>query len=216
MIKTINSAKGFSLVEMAVVLVIVGLLLSISLVPMSAQMDARNYAEAKRDVDTAKEALLGFLASYGRMPCPDVTGDGLEDSCPNSNSTASTSGDLPWLTLGLKSKDPWGQAYKYRVNNAFTTNLNFTTTPSVAGINKLCTDAICTTTLINNTPVVLFSTGKNGATLPVNDDEKENLDSDGIFVSHDLTSGASEFDDVVTWLSREIIINRLVIVGKLP
>lgn len=46
---------------------------------------------------TADQQLRSFMAFNGRLPCPDTSGDGIEN-CEN----ASTKGTLPYLTLGLK------------------------------------------------------------------------------------------------------------------
>jgi prepilin-type N-terminal cleavage/methylation domain-containing protein len=209
--------KGFTLVELAIVLVIVGLLVSAFLTPLSAQLDQSRNATARRDLQEIKEALLGFVVVNSRLPCPDTDGNGTENPCANTNATSSTGGNLPWADLGLKSKDPWDRPYLYRVNNAFTTNFLLTTAGSGAGIIKVCTDNTCGVTESSNVPVLIFSLGKNGSTLPpVSLDEKENADGDGIFVNHEFGDGANAFDDLVVWLSSNLIMNRMVTTGKLP
>ena len=66
-------------------------------------------------------------------------------------------------------------------------------------------------------PLVIFSTGQNGAVLPpVSLDEQENTDLDKDFVSHDFTNTAGGFDDIVIWISANLLMNRMVSVGKLP
>jgi hypothetical protein len=66
-------------------------------------------------------------------------------------------------------------------------------------------------------PLVIFSTGKNGAVLPpVSLDEQENIDGDKDFVSHEFTSAAGGFDDFVVWISTNVLMNRMVSVGRLP
>ncbi len=51
---------GFTLVEMAIVLVIVGLLLGGLLMPLSAQVEQRRIGETQKALDEIKEALVGF------------------------------------------------------------------------------------------------------------------------------------------------------------
>jgi len=214
----INDAKqkGFTLVELAIVLVIVGLLVSAFLTPLSAQLDQSRNAAARRDLQEIKDVLLGFVVVNSRLPCPDTDGDGTEDACANTNATSSTGGNLPWADLGLKSTDPWGRAYQYRVNNAFTTNFLLTTVGTGAGIIRVCTDNTCAFTESSNVPVLVFSLGKNGSALPVSLDEQENTDGDGIFVSHDFSDGANAFDDLLVWVSSNLIMDRMVTTGKLP
>jgi type II secretion system protein G len=209
--------RGFTLIEVAVVLIIIGLITASLVAPLTFQIEQSRNNEARRDLSDAKEALLGFVMANGRLPCPDTSADGLEDACPNTNASAATLGNLPYATLGLKSSDPWGRAYRYRVTNAFTTAFLMTTTGSGAGINRVCTTSACVATEVSNVPLVVFSLGSNGAILPaVTADEQENLDGDGDFVTHNFGTGANQFDDLMVWISREILINRMVTVGLLP
>lgn len=78
--------KGFSLVELTVVIVVIALLVSISIVAYtSTQIDARN---SKRDADMTMLAneLEKFYDKKGEYPpgCPDTT-------CPNALHTTNTS-----------------------------------------------------------------------------------------------------------------------------
>lgn len=212
-----NRNRGFTLVELAVVLIIVGLVLASLFVPISAQVNQAQSLETRRDLLDIKEALLGFALINGKLPCPDTTGDGLEDTCPNTNATSSTEGNLPWSTLGFKANDVWGRSFKYRVNNAFTTTFLLTSTGSGAGIIKVCTNYTCAKTEASNIPLIVYSKGKNGelSLAEMTDlDEKENADQDGNYVNKDAVE--SGYDDMVTWISTNILMNRMVSVGKLP
>lgn len=215
----IKAKHGFSLVEMAVVLVILGLILSSFLLPLSTQIDQAKTTDARKELAEAREALLGYVAIHGFLPCPDTTDDGIADACiaPASSSTTSSFGNLPWADLGLQSTDPWGQHYQYRVNNAFTVPFTIAENGTGAGVNRICTDNTCTATEAANVPLVVYSLGKNGATTPpVGLDEQENVDGDGNFVSHGFTTGANTFDDMVVWISTSVIMNRMITIGKLP
>jgi type II secretion system protein G len=206
---------GFTLVEMAVVLIIMGFIIGALVTPLTAQVEQSRLSEANKDLSEIKEALLGYVAVNGFFPCPDTSGDGVADGCANTNSTASTEGNLPWSTLGLKSNDPWGKSYQYRVNNAFTAPFNLNTTGSGAGIIKICTDNTCSNTESENVPLIVFSYGKNGGTQPpISIDEQENADGDGVFVKHDFVQNG--FDDVLMWISTNVLMNRMVTTGRLP
>jgi prepilin-type N-terminal cleavage/methylation domain-containing protein len=211
---------GFTLVEVAIVLVIVGLLVSAFLAPLSAQRDLKDYSQVRTDLAQIQEALYGFAVANGRLPCPDTIGnDGAEDPCVGTTSATSTGGNLPWVTLGVQANDPWNRPYQYRINDGFGTTFTFSTAGSGAGILKVYTDSVLGTTLANNVPAVIYASGKNGAVQPpISADELENRTTAGTkfdanFVSHDFSP---TFDDVVVWISPNILFNRMVAAGKLP
>lgn len=223
--KMISTHRGFTLVEMAIVLVMVGLLVAAFLSPLTTQFEQTKNIEARRDIQEIKEALIGFALSNLRLPCPDTTGDGIEDVCTDTLSSNSTGGNLAWLTLGLKSTDPWGRPYQYRVNNAFSTNFNLNTTGTGAGILRICSDNGCTVLEANNVPAVIYSSGRNGHTQPpVGNDEIENTavagaQFDRTFVNHEYfppTAPNGEFDDIMGWLSSSVLMGQMVMAGQLP
>lgn len=215
MITSKKYTAGFSLVEMAVVLVILGLLIGVFVTPLTTQIEQSRVTEARRDLAEIKEALLGYATVNGFLPCPDTNNDGIADACPDTNATATTGGNLPWSTLGLKSQDPWGRAYQYRVNNSFSAAFLLTSTGSGAGVIKICTSSACANTESSNVPLVVYSYGTNGATQPpTGADEQENADLDSTFVNHDFVAGG--FDDVLMWISTNVLMNRMVTAGKLP
>src|SRR5690349_14068984 len=73
--KEYTAMRGFSLVEMAVVLVIFGLLIGALVLPLSGQLDAKKYSETRQDLESIKSALIGFAVLYGRLPCPSTITD---------------------------------------------------------------------------------------------------------------------------------------------
>ena len=222
-----NKSHGFSLIEMAFVLVIITLLLGGLLVPFTTQVEQRRIVETNKAMEEIKEALLGFAIANGRLPCPDTTGDGIADVCPFGNTTTS-GGNIPWVDLGVANADAWGQHFQYRVSGAFTTAISLQplTTGSGNGILQVCTDSTCNAFLATNIVAVIYSSGKNGAVQPPSGaDELENTTLpanskfDRTFVSHVYVgpgAGTAEFDDLVTWLSPNILFNRMVAAGKLP
>lgn len=128
-----SNHAGFSLVEMAVVLAIIGLLLAGMLLPLGAQIDQQNANETQRRLDMARDALLGFAITNRRLPCPaSATSLGVEVI-----GTAFTPGggvcSLPWtghipaVTLGLLPVnssqlfvDAWGNPIRYAVTDFST------------------------------------------------------------------------------------------------
>jgi type II secretion system protein G len=210
-----ESSSGFTLIEMTIVLVIIGFMLGSFLTLTTAQMEQMKIKKANDDLREVKEALMGYVAANGVFPCPDSNQDGLADLCTATSSTTATEGSLPWTTLGVASKDPWGRAYQYRINNAFTVPFTLSTFGTEEGLIKVCKDSNCSGVEAANVPLVVYSKGKNGGTVPaLTSDELENADLDGTFVSRDFTENG--FDDLLMWISTHVLMNRMVSVGKLP
>lgn len=234
-----NQQNGFSLIEMAVVLFIVALLLGGLLPTLSSQADQRHVSEARKQLDEIQQALIGFAIINGRLPCPAFS-TGAED--PSSGSGICThpyDGFVPAATLGLSGTDSSGFAvdsWGNRIHYAVTAwNGNTFTIPngmSTRGISNLqppdllvCSRSTaagfsgssCGTNnalTSNGVPAVIFSTGKNGGQGGSDPDETANLNGDQVFVSHDFVQNG--FDDIVVWISPNILINRMVAAGKLP
>ncbi|MDP1682612.1 MAG: type II secretion system protein, partial [Burkholderiales bacterium] len=164
-------ARGFSLIEMAFVLIIVTLLLGGLLVPFATQVEQKRIAETQKAMEEIKEALMGFAVANGRLPCPDTTNDGLEEACASAPGSTSTEGNLPWATLGVANSDAWGNRFRYRVTTTFTRNafpLFALTTPGTLtvcgaapsiGAPNACP---ANQTVASNVPAVVLSSGKNG------------------------------------------------------
>ena len=85
-------ARGFSFIEVMVVVVIIGLLAGAVTLKVSHYMDAAKTNRAKSDLATIVAAVEAFYVTNSRYPSND---EGLKD-------------------LPLKSRnDPWGKAYEY-------------------------------------------------------------------------------------------------------
>jgi prepilin-type N-terminal cleavage/methylation domain-containing protein len=205
-------SRGFTLTEIAIVLFIVALLLGSMMLPIAAQVETRDNADAQKVMGEIREALIGYAVSRaGRpfLPCPDTDGDGVEQprvggACPADE------GDVPWNTLGLGRNDPWNRPYRYRVTPAFSNSAGFLLTS--AGTLRLCTDSACGATVATAIPAVILTKGKDGA--GGNANELENSDGDTDFVSMDPRRDI--YDDLVVWLSPSILFNRMVAAGRLP
>ncbi|PKO44608.1 MAG: general secretion pathway protein GspH [Betaproteobacteria bacterium HGW-Betaproteobacteria-22] len=214
----LHKAQGFSLVEMAVVLVIVGLLIAGLAVPVTAQLDQRNYSDTQKELIALTDALIGFaLSNFAlngkpHLPCPDSDNDGLENRevtglCTNAQ------GNIPWATLALGKQDSWDQAYIYRVTPAFADSAIGFTLSTVRDIQIL--DGAGGNPLASNVPAVIVSKGKTGNGAGA--DETENTNGDAIFVSHNLSNAAgNEFDDLLAWVPASILFNRMVAADRLP
>jgi prepilin-type N-terminal cleavage/methylation domain-containing protein len=114
-------SPGFSLLEVAIALAVLALAMSALAVPLAGQLQARRAAEASRQLDEAREALLGFAAAHGRLPCPaTVASRGNEAFAPGGDALNGRCADfhgalLPAAALALAPldgegflRDPWG------------------------------------------------------------------------------------------------------------
>ncbi|TBR14219.1 type II secretion system protein [Rugosibacter aromaticivorans] len=103
--------RGFTLVELAIVMFIVALLLGGMLLPLSAQQDMRNQGDTQKQLAEAREALLGFAIANGRLPCPaSGTSNGMESPAVGGACTNPYDGFLPAASLGLAPIDAQGYA----------------------------------------------------------------------------------------------------------
>lgn len=112
---------GFTLTELAVVLMIIALLMGGLLVPLSTQQEIEKRKTTAAQLNTIREALLSHVLIYGQLPCPDqdtdpaAPGYGLEEvGCHNwgGASEPASEGFLPWKTLGVPEYDAWGAAWQ--------------------------------------------------------------------------------------------------------
>jgi len=107
---------GFTLIELAVALFILMLLLGSIIVPLTTQVEQRKASDTRKALEEAREALLGFAAANGRLPCPaSATSNGNESfaaggSAANGNCSNFFDGFLPAAALGLAPTDSQGYA----------------------------------------------------------------------------------------------------------
>lgn len=112
--------RGFALLEAWIALVVLALLLGGLALPLSAQVQMRRQEEARRQLEEARDAVMGFAAAQGRLPCPAVDGGAATEafaagSDPSTGGCADFYGGyLPAATLGVHgvdaqgfARDPW-------------------------------------------------------------------------------------------------------------
>ena len=242
---------GFTLVEIAMVLLIITLLLA-GLVPtISSQMEQQRTNETRKQMSEISDALIGFALRNGRLPCAaraaTPTGQSFSGvyagneypDCNGGSQAANAYGVVPWVTLGTSETDGWGNRFTYRVSSDFADAIasatygGCTPTPAPtqatfglcsAGDPDIYSAATWVTAVANDVPAIIISHGKNGAGAYTpqgtqrpagSTDEQENTDhsSDWKYVSRIPTS---DFDDLVGWVTPNILANRMVAAGKLP
>lgn len=236
--------RGFTLAEIAIVLVIVGLLLGGLLIPLSAQQDIRYRTETAKTLEETVEALIGYAVVNGHLPCPAVSATNGAEDRGGGGACNKRYGFIPWVTLSSPKVDGWGRLIGYSVTNTFSNSVTPFTLALSGDITLWTRDSASALTQISNSnaiPAVVFSFGKNGywgtlgetgtaiadsATSPNNVDEDGNAAQIGWsnggrnFVSRtpsgEDTATMGGFDDQVAWLSPNLLMNRMIAAGKLP
>lgn len=215
---------GFTLTELAIVLVIVALLIGGMMVPLSTQRDLQKSRETGHRLSEIKEALLGFAAIYVRLPCPTTETDpasnkyGLEDA-----TCVEVEGYLPWRSLGIRETDAWGSVrssttdpfvgyWRYRVDKNFVTSISITTATGSALVVQDNNGNALTATA--HSPVaIVYSAGPDLVANGKNEDTQSGPQTDPIYQSSDRSP---TFDDQLIWIGRPLLFNRLISAGKLP
>jgi prepilin-type N-terminal cleavage/methylation domain-containing protein len=236
---------GFTLVEMAIVLVILGFVLGVLLLPLQAQREQVFLVQTNATLETAKEALIGFAQQQGRLPCPATDASNGTELPLGGGACTQQIGFLPAASLGIEPTDAqgfaldgWNNRIRYAVTQVNTAGgaatPDFTTANEMAnvGIANLAPNMrVCSTStaancsaaisLINNAAVVIYSLGASGSQAVGGADEVENLNAVGnvdiVFVSHDFRESDpnGEFDHLVTWISPYVLYNAMIQAGQL-
>ena len=121
---------GFTLIEIAIVMVIVGILAggSVSMIRVLTERKARNVTADY--LQEARNALISYAVSHGRLPYADSDGDGMENGPPSS----SLNGTLPYLTLQMAPTDAYRRTLHYEVNANLVSDRSFTCSSIRSGL----------------------------------------------------------------------------------
>jgi len=122
-------AHGFSLVEMAVVLIILGFVLGALLLPLQAQRNQLFQSQTENTLALAKRTLLGYAQTHGRLPCPATAAStGIEQPIGGTAACTQAVGFLPAATLGIQPADAQGFAL-----DGWNNRIRYAVTQSSAG-----------------------------------------------------------------------------------
>lgn len=142
--RTRNRHGGFTLIEIAVVIVILGFLLAMLIGIASSLIGQQRRESTRQRLAGVETALALFVSQYRRLPCPangQLAGTdanaGLEQPvgggpCAVAGVVNSQQhGVVPWRTLGISEQDAtdgWGNRLTYRVATQFVNAgaMNFT------------------------------------------------------------------------------------------
>jgi general secretion pathway protein G len=107
-----RTSKGFTLLELLVVIVIIGLLAGYVAPRYFSQVGRSEIQVARAQIDSLEKALDQFRIDTRRYPS---TEEGLEALVAKPSSAANWNG--PYLKKAVPA-DPWGRAYVYRTPGA--------------------------------------------------------------------------------------------------
>ena len=114
--------KGFSLIEIMLVLAIIGLIAGAGFSSVGAYMDNANQSHTKGNLEVTKRALLDYVLVNRHMPCPDTDSDGSENRESTFECSASI-GTVPFNDIGLGlavTRDDYNNVFGYGVNTDVT------------------------------------------------------------------------------------------------
>jgi type II secretory pathway pseudopilin PulG len=119
---------------MAVVLVIIGTLMSAGLKIATSVLSSNTSTVTNQNISIIKQSLINFLRSNGRLPCPDIAvpPTGIEPAACVANNQGY--GVIPWTTLGITrdvALDGFSNFITYRVSNVAGIAV-----PATAGISS--------------------------------------------------------------------------------
>ena len=227
--KTYRTSAGFTLVEMAMVMAIMGLVLAGGVNLLSGHVDAGREKLTATRLQAIEEALVAYFVWHDRLPCPadgSLTSADLEygrsqpedsDVCDDTSVTPAES-VIPWRTLGLQeseSIDGWDRRITYHVSTELTTS---GTSDDGSIIVRDGDDSVTgTAELTDIAAFVLISHGENGYGAwtrfgnQIDDtdsstDELLNIGGAQPFADRRLAGVLDEdFDDMVLWRERAFL-----------
>jgi len=126
--------RGFSLIELSMVMIIGGILLAGAISIGSAQLENARISSTQKKQEAIKTALINFMSRYKRLPCPSIatlsegaSGYG-EEAAGEGVCTGTTRilggaprnvrGIVPWKALGLtddEGQDAFYRRFTYQV-----------------------------------------------------------------------------------------------------
>jgi general secretion pathway protein G len=103
-----RQARGFTLIEIMVVVIIIGLLAAVIVPQVVSKVDEARVAKAKEDIQSLETGLTEYRLDNSTYPTTD---EGLDALVKQPNDPSVTHWHGPYVQR--LSKDPWGRPYQY-------------------------------------------------------------------------------------------------------
>ncbi|MCX8044738.1 MAG: putative Ig domain-containing protein [Desulfobacterota bacterium] len=181
-----NFNRGFTLIEIAIVLVIVGLLVGMGASMVKPLTQRAKFSETREVVQSAVQSVIGYATASGnRLP------DG-----------------VTFPTIIRSGKDAWGKNIEYVFDNALTVTTSVCNRGTTNLTVRRCNNAACTgAVVVTNVAFVVLSSGSNynnqtAASQAISMPTTINVydaDIDGVDNCNDAPAGirAERYDDIV-------------------
>lgn len=189
--RILREKKGFTLVELAIVMVIVGLLLGLGAGMVGPLTKRVKLNESREIVSAAVDSVMGYASINNRVP----------------DLSASPSPTSFWTNVRTQN-DTWGRPLVYVFDNNLATSICNQTSTNITA--RICNDAACTTfSTINNVAFLIASAGDNANNQTYGSQAIAvattiNTYIVGIAVDNyagDFTRATDEYDDIVKWMT---------------
>jgi len=256
------ACRGFSLIEMSMVLLILSLLLTGITVSLTATLQSAHRRAATATLLEIEQALYGFAVAHGRLPCPasPLSAGQASPDGPATRSCNLYSGFVPARTLAIKGRvncdglliDPWGRPYRYSITQTDASangRIDFVSTDELRNeaegmqnakpdlrichnLRRGCPSSRAVDITTDTAVAVIFSMGRPRKDSPA---ELENAGENGSVIASGCTQSPypvgsdnnfysapqiersdQPFDDLLIWISPNILYNKMLDAGRLP
>jgi prepilin-type N-terminal cleavage/methylation domain-containing protein len=222
-VKKVASQKGFSLIELAIVLLLMALVMQPLVFAQKQKMRLAQDQRMHLEMEQLMLSLKGHLIQHGFLPCPaDAQSSGFEARNAQGNCQV-TSGYFPAQALALEMPrtpqglmlDPWGRAYRYALSSrdankdglqdwSHASQVRAMSLSELKGDLRICQTPSHLSTCpkpetLSDTAIALVHS--SGELLETSDAQAENVEigKDRVWVGG--LSATSQIDDVVRWIS---------------
>lgn len=187
----LGDQKGFTLVELAIVLIIVGLLLGLGAGMVGPLTKRVKLNESREIVSAATDSVMGYASVNNRVP----------------DLSASPSATSFWTNVRTQN-DAWSRPLVYVFDNNLATSICNRTSTNITA--RICNDAACGTFgTINNVAFLVASAGDNAnnqtyGSQAIAGATTINTYIVGIAVDNyvgDFTRATDEYDDIIKWIT---------------
>ncbi len=118
--KNNQSSQGFTLIELAIVISIIGLIVGTGMVSINPMIKRYQLTKTRNNLQEANSALLAYSLQKGNLPCPSNSTKIGKATCEN---TPIQKGFIPWQEIGLERNyaiDGFGRMMTYYIDSSYT------------------------------------------------------------------------------------------------